>query len=173
MAQTLTSHESRRTKFLLVSLAIIVIGMTFMVLPVQATQTESSYENLPIASSTTFTLGSAQSGYVINVYMTVAGTLRLLVKNVDPSHSDLTLYSALVSTSGAIQPITNTLPGTIQIVVTTFSGSSATLNASIEHSAMTYPLQIPGLMLLVAGAAVILTRVVRIGITVSPSTPVH
>lgn len=170
MAQNMNVYEASRIKFLLVSLAIIFIGMTFAILPLQGTQIDASVSNFPIGGTTTFTLGPAQSNYAINVYMTVAGTVRLRIDNVDPSHSDLTLYNALVYTSGAIPSITNTLPGSIEITVTTYSGSSATLNASIQHSTLTYPLQIPGLALLVAGAAIILTRVVKIGITVSPPT---
>lgn len=173
MALTLASHETNRIKLLLASAAIIMIGITFAVLPVQGTQTDASVANFPIGSTTTFILGSAQSNYVINVYMTVAGTVRLTINNIDPSHSALTLYNSLVYSSGAIPPVMNTLAGTIQITVNTYGGSSATLNASIQHTATTYPLQIPGLFLLVAGAAVILTRVYRVKVSVSPSIPIQ
>ena len=171
MEQSITSHESMRAKFLLVSLAIIIIGMTFAVIPVQATQMDANVQNLPIASTTTFNLGYAQSGYIVNAYISAVGTLRLVIKNVD---ADLTLFSNFVSNQPfTMPPITNSIPGTIQVQVIPFSGASATLNASIQHSTMTYPLQIPGLALLVAGAAIVLTRVVKIGITVSPPTPAH
>jgi len=173
MALTLANHETTRIKLLLASLAIIMIGITFAFIPVQATQTDASVSNFPIGSTTQFTLGAAQSNYVVNAYMTVAGTVRLIINNIDPSHSALTLYNALVSSSGAIPPVTNTLAGTIQITVQTYGGSSATLDASIQHSSTTYPLQIPGLALLVAGAALILTRVYKVKVSVSPSMPIQ
>ncbi len=173
MAFTLANHETTRIKLLLVSVAIIMIGITFAVLPVAATTTDASVSNFPIGGTTTFTLGPAQSNYAVNVYMTVAGTVRLIINNIDPTHSELTLYNSLVYSSGAIPSIVNPLVGTIQITVNTYGGSTATLNASIQHTNTTYPLQIPGLALLIAGSALILTRVYKVKLSVSPSMPVQ
>lgn len=174
MAQNPAYHESARIKLLLVSVAIIIIGLTFVVIPVQATTTDASVPNLVITSNTTFNLGSAQSGYVVNAYISAVGTYRLIITDVDALGNDYPLFSTYVSNSAfSTPPIPVSLPGTIQVQLTSFGGSSATVDASIQHSTTSYPLQIPGLVLLVAGAALILTRVYRIKLSVSTPTPVQ
>ncbi len=176
MAQNQAIHESSRIKLMLVSLAIIMVGITFAVLPVSATTVDSNVQNLVVTSSTTITLGPAQSGYVINAYLTAVGTFRLTIRAIDASGNEFTLFTTYVSNAPfTMPPLTNTIPGTstIQVQATPVGGSSATLDASLQHSTTTYPLQLPGLALLVAGAALILTRVYKVRVSVSPSMPVQ
>ncbi len=170
----MASHETNRIKLLLVSVAIIIIGLTIAVIPVSATQIDANVQNLVVTNNTTITLGPAQNGYVINAYLSAVGTFRLTIKLIDAGGNAFTLFTTYVSSAPfTMPPITNTVPGTIQVQVTESGGSSATLDASLQHSTTTYPLQIPGLALLVAGAALILTRVYKVKVSVSPSMPIQ
>lgn len=174
MALTIASHESTRIKLLLVSLAIIMIGITFAFIPVAATVVDASVTNLPVASRATVNLGPALNGYVINAYLSAVGTYILTINNIDAGGNVNTLFTYAVNNAPfTMPPVTNYYPGTIQVKVTSAGGSSATLDASLQHSTTTYPLQIPGLALLVAGAALILTRVYRVKVSVSPSMPIQ
>ncbi len=175
MAQNQAIHESSRIKLMLVSLAIIMVGITFAVLPVSATTVDSNVQNLYVASSTRITLGPAQNGYVVIAQLTAVGTYHLIVRDTDASGNDYSLVDTYVSNGPSnIPALTVTIPGTIQVILTpTTGGSTATLGASLQHSTTTYPLQLPGLALLVAGAAIILTRVYRVRVSVSPSMPVQ
>ncbi len=174
MAQNQAIHESSRIKLMLVSIAIIMVGITFAVLPVSATTTDVNYPNVVVTSSTTITLGPAQNGYIVNAYLNPIGTYRLTVRDTDASGNEYNLFTTYVSNAPYTMPaLTVTIPGTIQVLVTPQGGSSATLDTSLQHSTTTYPLQIPGLALLVAGAALILTRVYKVRVSVSPSMPVQ
>jgi hypothetical protein len=174
MAQNPAIHETSRIKLMLVSLAIIMIGITFAVLPVSATTTDSNVQNLVVTSSSEVTLGPAQNGYVVNAQLTAVGTYRLTIRDTDASGNEYTLFTTYVANAPfSMPPLTVTIPGTIQVLVSPQGGSSATLDASLQHSTTTYPLQLPGLALLVAGAAIILTRVYRVRVSVSPSMPVQ
>ncbi len=175
MALTLASHETNRIKLLLVSVAIIMIGITFAVIPVSATVVDANVQNLVVTNNPTIiTLGPAQNGYVVNAYLSAVGTFQLTIKVIDASDNAFTLFTIPVSSAPfTMPPLTITFPGTIQVQVTRSGGSSATLDASLQHSTTTYPLQIPGLALLVAGAALILTRVYRVKVSISPSMPMQ
>ncbi len=162
------NHEPARIKLLLVSVAVIVLGLTLTVLPVQATTTDAGpYLNLPITNTLTLNLGHAPPGSVVNVALTTVGGYRLTVRNTD---TDIVLFSQ-DDRGGPLSPppiAVDNPGGNIQVQVSSIGGSTATLNiASISHSTMTYPLQLPGVALLAAGVAIVLTRVWRVGISVS------
>lgn len=152
-----------------------MIGITFAVLPVSATTVDSKVENLYVASSTRITLGPAQTGATVNAQLTAVGTFHLIVRDTDAIGNEFPLIDTYVSNSPYTMPsLTVTIPGSIDVIVSPLQGgSSATLNAWLQHSTTTYPLQLPGLALLVAGAAIILTRVYRVRVSVSPSMPVQ
>ncbi len=175
MAQNPALHEASRIKLMLVSLAIIMVGITFAVLPVSATTVDVNYPNVAVANGITLTLGSAQSGYIVKASLNPIGTYRLTIRGSDAVGDQyaLPLLSVTVFAPYTIPDLTVPYPGPIQVQVTEQGGSSATLNTSLQHSTTTYPLQLPGLALLVAGAALILTRVYRVKLSVSPSMPVQ
>ncbi len=175
MAQYQAAHEASRIKLMLVSIAIIMIGITFAVLPVSATTTDVNYPNVAVISSTTITLGPAQNGYIVKASLNPIGTYRLTVRGSDASGDQygLTLFTTYVYAPYTMPDLIVPYPGPIQVQVTQSGGSSATLNTSLNHSTTSYPLQIPGIALLVAGAALILTRVYKVKLSVSPSMPVQ
>lgn len=175
MTQNQAIHESSRIKLMLVSLAIMMIGITFAFLPVSATTIDVNY-HVVVTSRTTVILGPAQNGYIVNAYLNPVGNYLLTIRVTDANNVETNLFTTYVTYANSpftMPPLTVTIPGTIQVLVTSQGGSSAALSTSLQHSTTTYPLQLPGLALLVAGAAIILTRVYRVKLSVSPSMPVQ
>ncbi len=163
------AYDSARPKFALASLALIIIGITFMILPVQATNTINSVSYSNLAGNYSAILGAAQPNYIVAGTVSATGTVHVQIVNID---TDSVLFDTWVSNNQIT--INQIVPqaGSVQVKVTPSSYlASSTFNFALTNPATTYPLLIPGVALLVLGAAIILTRVIRIGITVSNPTP--
>lgn len=164
MSQLAPSYDTARPKFLLASLALIILGATFMILPVQAVETINSIPNTATTSSYTSVLGFAQQNYIVTGSVSATGSVHVIVTNID---TDAVLLDSWVSNT--VLPISQIVPqaGTVQVRVAPLFGASASFTFALTHQTTAYPLLIPGVALLLLGAVIIMTRVFKVGITVA------